>query len=323
MAVVFDGTNDKLTKTSKLFGVVNSNQMTLAGWFKPDAAQTGTIFSGTVGAYNSIAFSIDAPGVFSLFLRGVGGGGLYAATTVTEYDDDAWHHLVISIDLSVPVVSWRIDRTAPSLTVTTAAVIGPIDFGGSVDWSVGSVIDSVDFYDGGMYDFMFKSGVYVDITDSNNLKKFVSSDGRTASDPHYWQNPGPNAGVKPVGYGLGAALALNGEQADIYFSGNFQHNKGTGGAFVLSGAFTEEDDPRVYRSAAHYDTKERWFESELSGWSFTRSRTFIEQREGHPKRGLRMGIDEMDGSFRQEQPSATFSQMIYHDREDDSEEWDR
>jgi hypothetical protein len=259
----------------------------------------------------------------SLILRNSSGTIIYQGTTVTLYADGSWHHAVISVDLSATTVTWRIDRATPTITINTAAVDDNIDFEGATVWKLGNIVaDAGVNYQGALYDFVFKAGQFVDLTDAGILNDFISSDGRTASGDLFWQNAGPDAGKKPVGYGVGAPI-FNGEKADVYFSNCFQYNQGTGGAFVLASTFDTTADPDIYRASAHYDNKERWYDSELTGFSYTKSRTFIEEREGHPKKGLRIGIDERDGTFRQEDPSMTYHQLLFNDREDDSEETDR
>ena len=315
----------RLTRDSALALVPSSKKATFACWFNADAGNGGVILSGGPSAFSRFQISLNSTtGKLSLVLRDSAAALIYAASTNTAFDDSAWHHVVISIDLSATTVSWKVDRSSPALTITTPAANVEIDIAGATQWKVGNTFNNGGVnYAGALYDLLFKVGVFVDITDVNELEKFVSSDGRAASGNTFFQNVGPNPGIKPIGYGHQARDAFGGEPADIYFSGVFQDNKGTAGPFVLSGTFTAEEDPDVYRAAAHYDNKERWFDSELTGFSYTRSKTFIEQRDGHPKKGLRMGVDEMDERFRQEEPSYTYHQLLFNDREDDTEEWDR
>lgn len=323
MSPLFQSTT-RLTRSATLHGVLNSKKLTLSTWFKCADGTGGDMFfagpSTTARVYLTLS---QSTGKITFRLRNAAGTTLYLAETNSAYDDASWHHLVISVNLATPIVTWRIDKSAPTLTVTTAATDGTIDFEGSDQWKIGNIHNNGGTnYNGAFFDFLFKAGEHVDLTDNDVLKLFVSSDGRTASGDLFWQNSGPNPGIKPVGYGVGAPV-FNGEKADIYFSNSFQNNQGTAGAFVFSGEFDEATSPRVYRWAAHYDSRERWFDSELTGFSYTRSRTFIEEREGHPKRGLRMGVDERDEHFRQERPADSLNHLLFHDREDDSEEYDR
>lgn len=316
---------DYLARNALLIGAEDSKKFTISLWFLTgNASVERVIFHSKTASQIIVYLVIRTSGEIKLILRNSSGTTLYNAFTASTYEDSLWHHLVISVDLSVPVVSWRVDGSAPSITVATAATDGTLPFGSCTSWGVANTgLGDDENFTGALYDLLFKSGQYVDITNEDTLELFVSSDGRSASGNYFWQNNGPNSGRKPVGYGIGAPI-FNGEKADIYISGAFQDNKGTGGAFVANGLpFGSNAGPDVYRAAAHYDNRERWFDSELTGFSYTRSRTFIEFREGHPKRGLRMGIDEMDEPFRQERPADTYQQLLFQDREDDTEEWDR
>ena len=327
MAVKFNGSSHKLVRNATLFGVTNSGKFTISGWFWSDGVATLDTFllSGPSGSgkFNCL---LTTAGEIQVVCRKPGASTIVVQciTDGAALEDSEWHHFVISCDLSVPVIHFRIDGIAPTVIETTLTVSETIDFESPTAWRIGANISETAWSDFALEDLVFKTGQFVDISDLNTLELFISSDGRAASGDLFWQNVGPNAGRKPVGYGVGAPI-FNGEKADVYFSNSFQSNLGTGGAFVVSGLpfDTPTNAPNVYRHAAQYDNKERWFDSELTGFSYTRSRTFIEQREGHPKKGLRMGVDERDEHFRQERPADSLNQLLFNDREDDTEEWDR
>lgn len=326
MAVKFDGSAHKIRRNASLHGAVNSKKFTISGWFWSDgvASSDGILTSGPSGS-GKFVLTLRTDGELQIVCRNAAGTIIVnVLTSGAALEDSTWHHFVLAVDLSQPEVLCYIDRVAATLTETTLTADGIIDFESPVIWVIGANAADSIFADFALYDLLFKAGEYVDLSDANNLELFVSSDGRTASGDSFWQNVGPNTGVKPVGYGIDFPC-FNFNKPDIYFSGDFQQNKGTGGQFVVSGLPFDaaDNEPRVYRAAAHYDNNERWFDSELTGFSYTRSRTFIEQREGHPKRGLRMGIDEMDEPFRQERPGDTYHQLLFNDREDDTEEGDR
>jgi hypothetical protein len=104
---------------------------------------------------------------------------------------------------------------------------------------------------------------------------------------------------------------------------NFQINRGTGQNFTINGTPATSRGPLIYRQSALKPTPgERWFDSEQSGFSYPRSETFIEQREGIPSYGKRLGKDERDEKTRQERPGLSFSQIILGTPglEDDSED---
>lgn len=328
MAVRFNGSTHKLQRDAILAGVENSGKFTVSGWVWSDgvAAQDVILAGGPSGSGNFI-LSVTTAGELNIVCRNSAGTIIVNCTTSGEaLEDSTWHHFVMAVNLSTPIIKCYIDRTLATVTESTLTASATIAFQNATRWTIGSSYSGSVFSDFALEDLLFKAGQYVDLTDADNLNDFVSSDGRAESGDKFWQNVGPSSGVKPVGYGVGAPV-FNGEKADIYFSNSFQNNQGTGGEFIPSGlpftAVSFADRLKTYRNSAHYDNKERWYDSELTGFSYTRSKTFIEEREGHPHRGLRMGIDERDGPFRQESVADTLSQLLYGDNEDDSEEWDR
>jgi hypothetical protein len=179
-------------------------------------------------------------------------------------------------------------------------------------------------WNGEIAEVLFYPGVYLDLSVASVAANFASSDGQDESrvDQHR-QNPGPDAGPKQVGYGATGSLPSGGTNPYVYVSGNFEINKGTGPNFDINGAPTASRGPLIYRQSALRSTPgERWFDSERSGFSYPRSETFIEQREGISSFGKRLGKDEEDAPTRQERPGLSFSQIILGTPglEDDSEE---
>ena len=157
------------------------------------------------------------------------------------------------------------------------------------------------------------------------VRKFISSDGLaitgtatvTAGD---YANPGPTPGTrKPVAYSpeLGRPA--------VFFTGGFTHNMGSGGPFDATVAFAEDlTEPAAYRQSGAPGARpgERSFDSEKSGFTYPRHKTFLEQRE-IPGYGLRMGLDERSGKTRDDNSGYRLSHWIFQDREEDDEESDR
>jgi hypothetical protein len=218
-----------------------------------------------------------------------------------------------------------VDRTSDEV-VSTGPTDGTIDFAGVTEWIIGAnVAGTANFFTGEMDDVVFIPGYFLDASDADELNKVVSSDGRTHASRTdiYWQNPGPDAGPKQVGYGA-TGSKISGTGVPILMIGkNFQINRGSGQNFTINGSPENSRGPLIYRQSALRATPgERWFDSERSGFSYPRSETFIEQREGIPSYGKRLGKDERDEKTRQERPGLSFSQIILGTPglEDDSEE---
>jgi hypothetical protein len=94
---------------------------------------------------------------------------------------------------------------------------------------------------------------------------------------------------------------------------------------TLNGTIDQGNDMQNYRQAATSmkNPGQRWFDSEISGFSFPREDTFVEQREGLTTKGLRLGTSEMDDRTRLENPDRSLQQFIFPEREEDYQEDDR
>jgi hypothetical protein len=201
-----------------------------------------------------------------------------------------------------------------------------VDYAGSTAWTVGATVDGTSKFDGKLYDLLLWPGTFVDISDADNLKYLVSSDGRTNADTGYEYQKYEPTGVKPVGYGHDFSFPTTGVRPAIAFSVGFTLNRGTGGPFTLNGTFESQsspDNPNGYRGAARWATPgQRWFDSERSGFSYPRAETFIEDREGHPDLGKRMGLDERDEETRDIGPlrAASVSTLVRGGDEQDDED---
>lgn len=317
MAVVFDGSTNYVNRTTTLAGVESSKKGVLAYWVKPTAAP-GNVLLGINAGGNRVGSSIEAvTGKITAVLRDSSDTVLWAAKTAADYADSAWHHVAISWDLGSTTASIYVDRTLDSVD-STSPTDGTVDYAGVSEWIIGANTGgTANFLTGEIHDLAFWPGAYVDLSDADNLRRFVSSDGLTD-----YANPGPTAGtVKPVGYGADGSIPTQGTRPAIYLSGPFTSNRGTGGAFTPVGGFAQATGPRAYRQSPLRATPgERWFDSDRSGFSAPRSETFIENREGIPSFGNRLRLSERDDRTRNERPGLTFSRLILGDREDDAED---
>lgn len=326
MSAYFDGSATTLLRTGSLVGVSDSKKGVFSAWVKPDAISgTQTLFAG--GAVTSIQVTIGSSGQVNLGGNGISGTAMTIASDNSVITAGAWNHIVASWDTGSSYAEIYVNRTDAN-AIGSIADVAIAYATNSLRWRVGASNNAtaINFFAGKMYDLAFWPGVSVDITDADVLKFFVSSDGRNpaAGQEYHPHKPG---GVKPVGYGHDGSISA-GAPAAIYFAGDWRTNKGTGGAFTLSGDFTDvstanPDIPNAYRGSALYTTPGmRWFDSERSGFSFPRSGTFVESREGHPDFGKRMGLSERDEETRDVGPlrSVTVSTLVRGGDEEDEED---
>jgi hypothetical protein len=282
------------------------------------ASSGGTIFSivntGDASNQRLIVEKESSTDTLRIFLNDSSGTTLWdtnSTTTYTTTSTTVFNHFVASWDLSAatPVAKLYIKNTDET-NDTTAPQSGTVNYRtpvGSTEIKIG------EGFEGRMMELVFWPGVYVDLTDADVRKRFISQDGETDV-----ANPGPTAGVgKPVGYGYRGELASRGTAAAVIFSSTFAVNHGTGGKFSITGDPSTGAGLNTDREhATGRAFGERWFASELSGWYYPRSKTFVEDREGLPNHGKRMGLDERDGPTRLERPSLSFSAMLDGDDED-------
>jgi hypothetical protein len=324
MSLTFDGSTAYIQRSANLQGIADSDAFTLSLWFKA-TANPGNILLGINSGGNRIGLSIESStGKVAAVLRNSSNTVLYAGKTATDYSDSVWHHLALAADLSATTVHLYLDRISDEV-VSVGPTSGTIDFTGITEWIIGANTGGTsNFFTGDIDDIIFWPGYFLDISSADNLRKLVSSDGLTESvDGQYRQHARPTPLYKPVGYGATGDLPTGGVKPILRLADNFRLNRGTGGNFTVNGTFAASRGPNAYRQSALRSTPgERWFDSEQSGFSYPRSETVIETREGISSVGKRIGKDEVDDRTRNERPSVTFSQLLIGQtgREDDSEE---
>jgi hypothetical protein len=217
-AVHFDGTAF-MSRGAALTGMSgNYSQCIISHWFKQDNAQ------GTIG------FSRDG----GLFSHGVKGNGNSPAASVNFYDadfngdtvdcnvagsTDVWHHVLIAYDANnhagckgffdgVDVTSAGFFNTG-SATLTGETNYFMMDTNGIG----GTVADLAQYY--------IAFGQWIDLSNPLNVAKYI-------------------AGGKPVDLGADGSTPT-GTAPTVFFDGDateFPTNKGTGGAFTLTGSLT-------------------------------------------------------------------------------------
>lgn len=322
MSAAFDGSATYLSKGTALTDVSSSKIGTFSFWLNT-AATSGTIVAGGAVA-GSEKFIIDlTSGKVRITLRNSAGTILWRANTVA-INTSLWKHISGAYTLGTPTAQLFVDRVSDE-TETTAAIDGTVDYAGATTWTIGATVDATSFFDGKLYDFIFWPGTFIDLSDATTRKFLISSDNLSLSAVRNYPNLEPS-GVKPVGYGHDASLPTEGVRPAIYFGGGWNQNRGTGGPFTLNGTFesqTSPDNPNAYRKSAKWSTPgQRWFDSERGGFSYPRAQTFVENREGHPDFGKRMGLDERDETTRDVGPlrSVSVSSLVRGSDEEDEED---
>ena len=308
-------------------GVQDSLQGTVSFWARVSSAIVGSsayLFAvrdaSDAAGFRGFQVTKGTTGVWIVQGRNTANSLRMSLLGTTNAHTLGWHHVVASwTSGSGRILVNGLDDTAGGSVFLT---------GSDLDYTRGlNTLFQADApatsgqFQGDVYDFAFWPGLFVDLTDAEEVRKFISSDGLTSSDGDF-ANPGPTAGTrKPVGYPLGDL-----GQPAVFFTGGFTHNMGTAGPFQDRAAFDESTtEPVVYRQSSSPLARpgERSFDSEKSGFTYPRHLTFVERREGNPDYGLRMGFDERSAPTRDDNPGYRLSHFIFQDREEDDEEYDR
>ncbi|KRT68214.1 MAG: hypothetical protein XU15_C0026G0024 [candidate division NC10 bacterium CSP1-5] len=326
MAVTLDGTSEYYLRSDGLKSAADAKVGTFACWFRRAAiGSIQTLFSISQGASERFSVTLDAANLVQV------AGSNSAGVSILAYPADVaitnltnYHHLVTSWDLANAEFHLYLDRVEARGTVVTQTDAN-IDYTGTTAAAGARSHDAARLWNGDIAEVFFDPTTFVDLSDSDELGKFVSQDNSSNSQGEFLKSE-PGVQYKPVGYGHDASFAT-GARPSVFLHGYgpaFGQNKGIGGSFNMVGTPANDSDLSPYRHHAKWPTPGlRWFMSERSGFLYPRGDTFVEKREGIPGYGQRMGQDELDDTTREEQPHTDFLSMIFQDREDDKEEKDR
>jgi hypothetical protein len=219
----FDGTNDYLTRGAGLTGAADSKLLTISLWLYIDAGTGGRLIASatTVGGGAAGTRAVLGAGTTSFNLNGLNSAGtMILSLASSSLTVGVWHHIMASVDLSNPLKCHLYVDDQPDLSIVTFTD-DTMDFT-MADWSVGALADGSAKLDGKIGDLWFAPGVYIDLSDEANRRKFISA------------RRGPVS--------LGAAGATpTGASPLVFLSGalaGWATNKGTGGGFTTVGALT-------------------------------------------------------------------------------------
>lgn len=228
--VLFDGTNDWMTKASGLTGAANGKQGIFSCWFKMKGNDAG--FNAFLEQSTGLGAGINIYRYNDNTVRLIGKNGsvvtiLDMATVGTFVNGMGWKHILAAWDLGTGVgqiyISDTSDRNAsPTLTNDTLLYtntatqnIGSRNSGGG---GFKMFAEIADYY--------LNTATTLDLSNSANRRKFIT------------------AGLKPVDLGSDGSTPT-GSAPIIFFSGataSWNTNKGSGGGFTLTGTLTDASD---------------------------------------------------------------------------------
>ena len=285
--------------------VAAAKKCMFSAWVRLDGGNGSnmTVLSFLESGGGGFNFSRLSTNVFNVSQSASGGGaGFVLRSTNTYLAGEDWIHVLASVDPAESRWELYVNDTSDDTVVVSNNVNLENAFT-LVNVARRAVTDD-QLFTGAVFDLLYVPGVSLDLSDPDNRRFFISDD------------------LKPVGY---TEFLREYGDASILLSGALRKNTG----FIPfnlapSGTVSATFGPETYRPTAGYGPKgERWFDSEQSGFSYPRSQTFIERREGLTSNGLRLGADERDDTTRLENPSYNYQGIIFVDDEEDDEEDDR
>lgn len=308
-------TTEIIRRTGNLAGVVDSPKGTVAFWTK-SAVPAGSVYVLAIRNAADVAvrgFQVTRGATGAWSIQGRNSADALKLVLTSTVAGTAWQQVLASWDLTAgagKILINGVDATAAGGTFLSADIDYTRElttlFNADAPAAAGQ-------YVGDVYDFAFWPGLFVDLTVVAEVAKFISSDGLAD-----YESQGPTATTrKPVAYS-----STLGRPA-VFFTGAFSHNMGTGGPFQDAAAFGgSTTEPAVYRQSGSPDAHpgERSFDSDKSGFTYPRHKTFVERREGNPDYGLRMGLDERSSRTRDDEPGYKLSYFIFQTREEDDED---
>lgn len=218
-AVVFDGTNDYMTRGSDLTGNTDGKKGIVSFWIYLNGV-TGYIFTSANAQFQlKVASSI-------LTLAGV---TTSAASTLimnsnTAVSSSVWHHVAMSWDLSAGLGKLYIDGSS-NLATSPTLLNNNIDYT-ATNYYFGARDDGASRLNAYVADFYLNLAEYLDISVAANLQKFRSTLG------------------KPVNLGSTGSLPTGTAPIQLFRCANgasastFSTNLGTGGNYSITGALT-------------------------------------------------------------------------------------
>lgn len=222
-AVLFDGTNDHLSRDAGLTGAVDGENFLLSLWFEMLGGD-GVGQSIVIGPLSRISLSRESSNKIGFFIRTAAAAQLWNWSSDLLFNvatNPGWNHLLLAGRFDVtPVAHAFMNDVALAITEITAPTNGDIDWT-ETDLFVGAN-DGSSRMNGNLSE-VYLTDEFLDISVESNRRKFIGSD------------------LKPVDLGTGG-ITPTGTAALVFFSGatvDWHTNKGTAGGFTETGALTD------------------------------------------------------------------------------------
>ena len=220
--VVFDGTNDYISRTSALTGIADGAVGLVSFWVKGAApGSSSDLLSAGTGAGEFIGFFFSATtGVANFVLRRSTGAICLSMESSSAALDGSWHHVLAAWDTAADA-SCKVYVDGSDVTTLSTRTANNIDYT-VASWRIGAQINTANFKMAADVAELYFTTEWIDITSSANREKFAKN-GRPVSLGADGSKP---TGTAPLLYLKGPASSFN-------------TNRGSGGDFTVTGALTD------------------------------------------------------------------------------------
>ena len=220
--VVFDGTNDYLTKSGAWIGISDSKLGSLSFWFRRTATGvTENIFLLDDGNGNSVVRFDPTDKLTVIFGRAGTTSTALSVTTNTTFNDTNWHHVAVDWSMNNPANrSYYVDGVVEA--ANWSQYLNQTLRYDVADYSIGANPSGVSKFTGELAELYFNAGVRVGFDNAVTRAQFIDN----RAKPVFLGSDGSRpTGTAPI-------LFLTGK------TDSWHTNKGTGGGFTENGALT-------------------------------------------------------------------------------------
>ena len=224
-AAKFDGTNDYMLRGADLTGIADGKSGILSFWYRVDGGD-GTArwpMSNSASVFSGIQIRHHSDNKIIVSGNNAAGTSILVMSTSAITASATWLHILSSWDLATGVLNLYVTDVSDKTVVTNTNDTIDYAAAAALNWSIGSNAGGTNKINGCLAEFYFAPNQYLDFSDVNNRRKFISAGGKPV---HLGVDGSLPTGTAPIIY----QHLDNGEAV-----ANFATNRGTGGNFTITG----------------------------------------------------------------------------------------
>jgi hypothetical protein len=171
-ALDFSGSGHYFKNTADWTGNANSKSGILSVWFRADGGDGTNRFTVGATSHNFYAQASTTDNKFFILGENTGGATrLRMEGDTATLADSGWHHVIASWNLATPVGHLYLDG-AEDLEVGGVLIDDTLDYT-QAGWGFAGSWLGGNLWNGAYAEFYFAPGQYLDLSDSDNLEKFI------------------------------------------------------------------------------------------------------------------------------------------------------